>query len=169
MDPRQPRSDACRSTPDLLAARPNGELTRSDQALERHLRRCPTCRQTVERLSEAEAALHGQGGDLPPDDIRVAWLELVGQEEVAEVAVPAEAPTEGENGAGRGSGTLADEDREAREPVSQALGDLEASPESPPEMPTAAPSAPPTVRARARRGGLVGAAKRLASAARRQQ
>ena len=194
-DPHHPRSDACRATPELLAARANGELTRSDVALERHLRRCPTCWETAERLSEAEAALNGPGGDPPPLDVRIAWLELVGQEEIAELAVHAGAREARENGGRRGWSALADETREAREresavegsPSTAAIpsapeplvaaeppsGDEETAPvtepATAPAMPLAAPSQPDTVRVRARRGGLVGAAKRLASSTRRHQ
>jgi hypothetical protein len=120
----------CRATAELLAARMNGELTRSEKPLERHLKRCATCRRTAGRLADADPALADAGGEAPPDHIRASWLELVGREDLAavtEVEVPAEPAVAGENG-------------------------------------TVAP-----VFVRARRGGLIGAARRLASLRRRHQ
>ena len=91
----------------------NGELTRSEDPLEQHLKRCATCRRTAERLTDAEATLSGRGGDAPPDDIRVAWLELVGRDEVAELDELAA----GGNGARPEQAEPAADDQQASEPA----------------------------------------------------
>jgi hypothetical protein len=189
MELYSPRSDVCRGMPELLAARTNRELTHSDEALERHLKRCATCRQTVEWLADAEAALTGPGGDPPPDEVRVAWLELVGESGVAEPAIPAGTHATGDNGAGRAWTTSTHDDRVQSDPEPAPLTAAATPPEEQPAAsatrqadrepirvvePEPAPGTPPadpqpgTVRVRGRRGGLVGAAKRLASGRRHQ-
>jgi hypothetical protein len=138
----------CRAIAELLVARMNGELTPSEEPLEQHLMRCSTCRRTAARLTDAEAALSGAGDELPPDQIRLAWLELVGQEafvEPDEVAAPTAA-------------AVGDEER--------AVVQLESPPQ---ELAADHAESPRPMRVRARRGGLVGAARRLASPPRRHQ
>jgi hypothetical protein len=134
---RDERWAECRATVELLVARMNGELVRGEAPLERHLKRCSSCRQTAERLASADAALSSAGGEAPPNQIRASWLELVGREPAPEQPVTAEPA-----------------------PVPPA-------PEPAPAEPAQAPSRP--TRARARRGGLIGAARRLASSQRRHQ
>jgi hypothetical protein len=139
---RDTRWAECRATVELLVARMNGELIRSEGPLERHLKRCSSCRQTAERLASADTALTGAGGEAPPENVRSSWLELVGEEWVSERAEPA-----------------------PKEPVAR---EEPIAPEEPvaPE-PEQVPSRP--MRARGRRGGLIGAARRLASSQRRHE
>ncbi len=167
------RSAECGATAELLVARMNGELTRSEEPLEHHLKRCSTCRQTASRLTEAEAALTGPGGGAPPDHIRDAWLELVGRgglAEVGEMAVPPLGPIPADNG--RATEPIAPADTAQKWPEPEPTGAAEpATVQSEPPAQEAAPeeAAPSPVRVRARRGGLVGAARRFASSTRRHQ
>ncbi len=201
----EPRPDICGASPELLAARMNGELTRSADALERHLRGCGACRQIAGRLTEADRVLSGPGGEAPPDRIRVAWLELVGKGAVTdELGAREGVGVAGENGARPEQATGADEEHRAEpEPVAAVPPAQESPPQPPsesaPSVPppqaapqdvTAAPvgegvhapepgpapgtppldqSEPAAVRVRTRRGGVVGAARRLASSTRRHQ
>jgi hypothetical protein len=195
----EPRQDICGASPELLAARINGELTRSADALERHLSGCATCRQIAGRLTEADRALSGAGGEAPPDRIRVAWLELVGKGAVTDELGAREAVgVAGENGARPERATPPDEAHGAGpEPVAAVPVDataarggegtpavepepaVETGPASEPE-PAVEPepgvetapadqSEPAVVRVRTRRGGLLRAARRAASSTRRHQ
>jgi hypothetical protein len=166
LDLRDARSAECRATAELLVARMNGELARSEEPLEQHLKHCSTCRWTAERLTDADSTLTGRGGDAPPDDIRVAWLELVGPEELTaldEVAA-------GGNRAGPEQAESIAEDRQAPEPAPVAAEEpTTVQPESPDKQPADQLEPPGAFRVRARRGGLLGAARRLASSTRRHQ
>lgn len=157
LDLRDARSAECRATAELLVARMNGELIRSEDPLEQHLKGCSTCRQTAVRLTNADAALTGAGGEAPPDHLRASWLELVGQETVTKADDAA---------VGRGAATASDNgttpDRAASAEHERPVDQEQVAPESEPE-----PSR--QVRVRGRRGGLVGAARRLASSPRRHQ
>jgi O-antigen/teichoic acid export membrane protein len=167
------RSPECRATAELLVARMNGELTRSEEPLQYHLKRCSTCRQTAERLTDAEVALTRAGGEAPPAHIREAWLELVGREVAPapdEVALLTGAHVAAENG-GTPEGTAwADAEQERPEPEPAAAAEPATAQSEPPvqERPADQPE-PPTIRVRTRRGGLVGAARRFASSTRRHQ
>jgi hypothetical protein len=201
----EPRPDVCGASPELLAARINGELTQSVDALEQHLKECTACRGIAARLTEADPALSGAGGEAPPGRIRVAWLELVGRGAVSDERGAREGvAVAGENGARPERAMAPDEEHRAGpEPVAAAP----LAQESPPQPPSdSAPAAPPPqvlsedmsaapadevaqapesgpapgtppadqseqagVRMRTRRGGLVGAARRLASSPRRHQ
>jgi hypothetical protein len=175
------RSAVCHAIPELLTARMNGELTRGEESLARHLKRCSTCRETAGRLRAADAALTGTGpgGEPPPVHVRVAWLELVGHEASAELDG---LDILGGTGAAAGNGSRPETATPARDAAAPAeaaargpetpppwTNDAEPSPQRPEPEPPAPQKDPGPVRVRARRGGLVGAAKRLRSSARRQQ
>lgn len=66
----------CRSLPELLASRANGELPRRDKPLLKHLRGCDTCQNTEATLEAAELAFEEESWINPPERCREAWLEL---------------------------------------------------------------------------------------------
>jgi hypothetical protein len=165
----------------------NGELARSDEPLKRHIERCRACQQTAERLENAEAALTGVGGEAPPEEVRRAWLDLVEQERPSGSEPSTASPRPAlaaENGASPerepSSAAAAPESTVPRQDVPAAdlapLPDFLEEPLEPvlpseptPESARTQEAEPGTVRARARRGGVVGAARRLAASARRHQ
>ncbi len=84
------REPECHAMPELLAATINEELVRDDAPLRAHLKRCGHCRQTAERLAQADGAWITSAGEAaPPEHVRSAWLELMGSEPSAPEVTPA--------------------------------------------------------------------------------
>ena len=141
--PPPTRPELCAATPELLAARANGELPADDHGLSAHLRHCARCRASAVQIERADAAFGASLG----------WEEPVGTEgppvddepaPVREDPVTTEPPAPPLR----------------PEPSSPEPSPLEPSPPTPAPPAEASPSPQPTV-VRARRGGLVRAAKRL--------
>jgi hypothetical protein len=183
----EPHEPACRSIPELIAARANGELPHGDGPITEHLKRCSACRRAARRLADAEDALARNPTEQPPQHVRAAWLQLAAR------TAPTAEPASGDE-LSRGAKT----ERTAAEPVGAervspwlpakeavepSLAEeisAESSPEeagspaeeagSPAEeagsaeRPLQEPVVPPTpepIVVRRRRGGLVGAARRV--------
>ena len=68
----------CRSMPEVLAARANGEHLRDERPFASHLDECETCRDTAARLLDAEQALKGEPKSEPSASVRETWLALAG-------------------------------------------------------------------------------------------
>jgi hypothetical protein len=125
-------SPTCPEIPELIAARLNGEFVHNEEPLYSHLSQCGHCQIVAERLAQAGNALEHVSFTQPPAKARARWLELAAREQ-PEL-----------------------QESESFEPE-PAVGETLPSPQAAP-----APFQPAPVRVRARRGGLVGAAKRLA-------
>ena len=153
------RDPICRSMPDLIAARANEELPYSEEGIVAHIRHCRTCRQTAQRLIEAEDALVQPASRQAPEEIRTAWLLIASKGAGPERSAEASAQPASEAPAPEPEPRPA-----APEPTPQP-----SAPEPPPEpaaeeppAPVPEPPVPPPVRVRRRTGGLVGAARRVA-------
>jgi hypothetical protein len=125
------RPQLCAATPELLAARANGELPADDHGLSAHLKHCARCRASAAQIERADAALGASLGWWEP----VAPEEHVPHQEAADRDGPS---------ADDGPGQLEADTLAA---------------ETPP--PAATPPGPRPTIARIRRGGLVNAAKRF--------
>jgi hypothetical protein len=68
------RDATCRSMPELIAARANGELPHDEGPIKAHLEGCRSCRRVAQQLVDAEDALAGPASRQPPEEIRSAWL-----------------------------------------------------------------------------------------------
>jgi hypothetical protein len=73
------RGPECQAMPDLLAASINGELGREPRLLDEHRARCRVCRRTEERFAVAEEGWSKPAAQEPPEQVRVAWLELMAE------------------------------------------------------------------------------------------
>ncbi len=133
--PPPARPELCAATPELLAARANRELPADDHGLSAHLKHCARCRASAAQIERADAAFGASLG----------WEEPV---------TPAEPPMDDE------PAPLAENPPLAEDPVA---AEPDAPSPSPPSLSPALapPIAPPPTTVRARRGGLVGAARRL--------
>jgi hypothetical protein len=153
------RDPVCRSMPELIAARANGELPHGEGPINAHLETCRSCRQTAQKLVDAEDALAQPATRQPPEEVRTAWLLIAttGAETERAVEPAAEAPA-------------------PEPPAPPPAPEPPAPPPAPePPAPPPAPEPPPTpaasepgppapsepVRVRRRRGGLLGAARRV--------
>jgi hypothetical protein len=134
------QGDACRGARELIAARISGELRHDDEPLRKHLRGCPACRSAAGLIARAEDALARTPEGPPSGELRARWLELAAREGPEAEAAP--------------------------EPEAEPRPEAEIAPVPEPEPEL--PPTPETVRVRARRGGLVGAARRLAASTRRR-
>jgi DNA-directed RNA polymerase specialized sigma24 family protein len=130
----------CRAMPELLAARANQELSGAEDQMLAHLESCDVCRESAARLEEAERAFVAPSEDPAAAQGRETWVQLAqppGIESTAarqssrDAAVAAETPAD-----------------DPAQPASSA------NPE-----PSAAAEGHRLVRAR--RGGLIGAVRRL--------
>jgi hypothetical protein len=186
------RDPACRSMPELIAARTNRELPHDEAPIKAHLERCRACRRATQRLVEAEDALARPASRQPPDEVRTGWL-LIASENAAPSSegssTAASAPLPDDTGPEAGE-IAAPSSSETVAPASSwlppghqatssapAARQAEATPAAPrpepePPGPTAAqpqpPPSPQPITARRRSGGLIGAARRFASSARRR-
>ena len=166
------RDPACRSMPELIAARANGALPRDEGPISAHLEHCRSCRRTVQRLVEAEDALVRAASREASGDVRSAWLLMASREAGArEGAAKPEAPATEERAAKeqtRPPATAAPETPETvvpEPPPGHGLPAPAPAPEPPPAD-AQAPTPPPTpqpVPVRRRTGGLIGAARRAAA------
>jgi hypothetical protein len=140
------RDPVCHSMPELIAARANGELPHGEGPIKAHLEDCRSCRQTAQRLIDAEDALVQSATRQPPEEVRTAWLLIATKR------------TEGDR--------LADAPPRD-EPAAETPEPPTPEPERPPtpaaaEPPPPAPTpVPQPVRVRRRSGGLLGAARRV--------
>ncbi len=94
----EPHEPTCRSIPELIAARANGELPHNEEPINEHLERCATCRHTAERLAQAEDALIRTPSGHPPEHVREGWLQIGSRgdaPEPGEPGTPAPTPEEG--------------------------------------------------------------------------
>jgi hypothetical protein len=82
------RDATCRSMPELIAARANGELPHGDGPINAHLEHCRSCRQAAQRLVEAEDALVGSASRQPPEEVRTAWLLIAAKDTKAATSAP---------------------------------------------------------------------------------
>ena len=184
MDASRSRNATCRSVPELIAARANGELPHDDGPIKAHLGNCRSCRQAAQRLIDAEDGLVRPASRQPPEEVRTAWLLIASKG--AAVAEPAEAAPE----------TAAEAPAPEPEPPAPAPPPPPAPDPAPPPPPDPGPMPPPDpepapapeptpppapaasdpqsplplttpatqpVRPRRRTGGLIGAARRAAS------
>jgi hypothetical protein len=121
--------------PELLAARVNGVLGDDMGRVADHLSRCPTCQATAARLGQADVLFPvGSAGRVT--ELRAEWLELAGD-------------------MSRAAGTGLQATTPPRRP-----GPTQEPPRSPTGDPEPAQHLP--ARGRVRRGGLIGAVRRLA-------
>jgi hypothetical protein len=188
----EPHEPTCRSIPDLIAARANAEMRRSEEPINKHLGRCDTCKSTAERLTRAEDALIRDPSSAPPENVRRAWLQIGSrqdssvQEAESGFRIDASAvqrnerdltaaeslspePAEHELQVREASGSEAAEPQSAEpepEPAHPEAAEAEPQPTESQPASTSAPPSPVVVRRRG--GGLVGAARRLGSSARRK-
>ena len=139
--PAPTRPELCAATPELLAARANGELPADDHGLSAHLKHCPRCRASAAQIERADAAFGASLG----------WAEPVASEETGAAQ---QAADHGGPPAGAERGLL-EADTVAAEPSPPSP-----PPPSPPLPPAATPSGPRRTVARGRRR-VVSAAKRL--------
>jgi hypothetical protein len=136
------RDPACRTMPELIAARANGELPRDGGPISAHLEHCRSCRHTVQQLVEAEDAIVRPASGQPSQDVRTTWLLIASREAGASKVVPPVPPA-----------TEPPEPPTAPEP-----------PKTPEHPAHAEPSpAPQPVPVRRWTGGLIGAARRAAA------
>jgi hypothetical protein len=151
------RDPVCRSMPELIAARANGELPHGEGPINAHLETCRSCRQTAQKLVDAEDALAQPASRQPPEEVRTAWLLIAAKGQPAvpptpreEVQAPEPAPDPPAPPPHPQPAVppTPREEVQAREPAGQA--------------PAPAPDPPEPVRVRRRRGGLIGAARRVA-------
>jgi hypothetical protein len=193
MDVSNKRDPACRSMPELIAARANGELPHDEGPINEHLERCRPCRQTAQRLVEAEDALVRPPSRQSSNEVRTAWLVIASREAGARdpdaggkvSASEPEAPTaEPEAPTAEPEAPTAEPEAKDSEPQTwlpePAAAVMPAEPAPAPEPPAAEapppaereaaaaqPSPPPPslepVRVRRRSGGLIGAARRAAT------
>jgi hypothetical protein len=153
----------CLAMPELLAACANGELTSDERQARRHLERCPICTATVDRMNQAERRfLEARGWDEPAP----LAGEPVAEEPVAEEPVAAERVTEPEPPSE--PEPVAEEpapEARAPAPVAEVSEPAVQTPEPEPAVQTPEPApepAPATHQVvKVRRGGLVGATRRL--------
>jgi hypothetical protein len=144
----------CLAMPELLAAYANGELQGDERQSRRHLERCPTCAATIERMNRAERRFVAARG----------WDEPAAVEE--EPVAPAEdsvawAPEPRPEPAAETPERVAETQSEP-EPVAETPPEPEPEPVAAPvPAPAATAAAPTTQVVRARRGGLIGATRRL--------
>ena len=127
----------CRAMPELLAARVNGELPGHAGPLTEHLVGCPTCQAAAARLGQADVMFPvGSAGGVT--ELRAEWLQLAGDANTAADAQPQSSASAVTSSPPRGppGATISDRD----------------------------PPLQPPIRGRVRRGGLVGAVKRLTGA-----
>lgn len=186
------RDPACRSMPELIAARANGELPHDEAAINAHLEKCRSCRQVAERLVDAEDALVRPTSRTPAEEVRTKWLLVAarGTETPSPPQPPAAEPEPAAAAEPEPAAAAEPEPEPAAEPEPAPAAEPEAAPAAEPEpapaaepKPPALPAAesavaaeqlaspaeppePPTpqpVRVRRRSGGLVGAARRIAS------
>jgi hypothetical protein len=149
----------CRAIPDLIAARINDELVRDDGQLRRHLRRCQACADLAMRMAEADDAFARTPQGTPASEVRAAWLELAaGRRPVGAPAGPEPVanwePPAPEADAPEPLANWEPPAPEANAPEPQTTAALGPGPPADPVVGSN------TVRVRARRGGLVGAARR---------
>jgi hypothetical protein len=162
------REQICLAIPELLAAYANGELATEERQARRHLERCPICAATIERMSRAERRfIEARGWDEPAAEADVVAAEpepvAAELEPVAAEPEPEPAPVapEPEPVAAEPEPVAAQPEPE---PAPPAQPDREPAPpaSAEPVPPPAAADAPASPRViRARRGGLVGATRRL--------
>jgi hypothetical protein len=179
------RDATCRSMPELIAARANNELQHEEGPIKDHLEHCRSCRQTAQRLVEAEDALIRPATRQPPEEVRPAWL-LIASKGASEADRPeatpeptAEAPApEPEPPSPAPSGPPAPDPEPTPPPTPDPTPppDPEPAPHprpdpvpppapaaaAPPPSPTPQAPAPEPVRVRRRTGGLIGVARRVA-------
>jgi chemotaxis protein histidine kinase CheA len=176
------RDATCRSMPELIVARANDELPHDEGPIKAHLDHCRSCRQAAKRLIEAEDALVGPATRQPPEEVRTAWLLIASRgagsvESEASREVP-EQPVE--PAAEPAAEQVPEQPVEpAAEPASETAPERPVEPAAEPAAETA--SQPPAdeppaaetpserhVTVRRRTGGLIGAARRVASSTRRR-
>jgi outer membrane biosynthesis protein TonB len=156
------RDATCRSMPELIAARANGELPHDEGPIKAHLEGCRSCRQAAQRLVDAEDALVRSASRQPPEEVRTAWLLIASkgdrQPEPGETTRPpaAEAPAP-------------EPEPPSPAPPPPPAPDPEPTPQPPDPEPTPQPAAvsvttptPQPLRGKRRTGGLIGAARRVA-------
>jgi hypothetical protein len=87
------RDPICRSMPELIAARANGELPHGEGPINAHLETCRSCRQTAQKLVDAEDALVQPATRQPPEEVRTAWLLIATRGAVTPEPEPPPPPT----------------------------------------------------------------------------
>jgi hypothetical protein len=161
----QPVDARCLGVPEVLAAYTNGELQEGDRQLRGHLERCATCKVTVARMERAERAL-SETEEAPPAS---KW-EAVAKAGAVPEPRPA-APEQARNWEAVGkAGAVPEPEPPAPaptppEPAAPEQTSPKPEPAAPepaaPEPQTKAPPAPTPQPVRVRRGGLIGAARRV--------
>jgi hypothetical protein len=150
------REPACRGVAEVVAALASDELQHDEEPIARHLKRCWRCRGTARHLMQAEDAFVRPPAGQPSEEVRAAWLELASRipvDAVAELDEETETVSKAE--------WAPEHEREA-----VAEGEPGFGAEQKPQQAATMPESPS--RGRLRRGGLVGAARRLASSKRRR-
>jgi hypothetical protein len=171
------RDATCRSLPELIAARANGELPHDEGPIKAHLKRCRSCRQAAQRLVDAEDALVGPATRQPPEEVRAAWLLIASKDAPLDKSAEAAPQSAAESPAPEPEPPPPPPTPEPPPPP-PAPEPPEPPPPEPPEPPTPPDPAPPPlpepptpvaegsspqpVRMRRRTGGLIGAARRAA-------
>jgi hypothetical protein len=150
-------SQLCEVIPELLAARANGELRGSAQAVQEHVDHCATCSGTDARMLVASRAF-GQTARWEPRAKREARAAEVGAEEAA-TARDVRAEPEPEPIAETEPKPAPEQPEAPAEPESEAVAEPDPEPEPEQDVTPAIPT--PHVTVKRRQGGLVGASRGL--------